>query len=469
MPFEGLREFIQLLDNEGELAHVRVPVDLNQELGAVCVKSLRARGPALLFERPGGKEIPIFINALATRKRYALAMQCKQEEIHREWNRRVSHPLPPALVETGPCQEIILQGDDVNILDLPAPTLNRDDGGPYLTLCCHITRDPTTGVRNVGIYRNEVHDRRTLGILSGPYTNFMLQQRKAGNDTFPVAIAIGVDPRLVMAASCPFPFGTDEMAMAGALRGKAFEVVQCKTVPLQVPADAEVVLEGYYRPDEKREEGPFGEFTGHYGGLKMPRPTIHLTALTRRKEPILHLAYQGAPPHETDVLTAIGKESEILRSISLAGVKAVHLTEGGCGVLHVVVSIEKLFEGYGKMVGLAIFGQPSGRHIKQVTVVDDDIDPTDPVAVEWAVATRVQPHRDIEIMDGLTGIFLDPSLPKEEQEGPARTSKMLVDATRYDAKNFAPVCLPARDVSAMVEKEWERYGIGKAGGRKPLT
>ncbi|HTN69585.1 MAG TPA: UbiD family decarboxylase [Methylomirabilota bacterium] len=469
MPFEGLREFIQLLDNEGELAHVRVPVDLNQELGAVCVKSLRARGPALLFERPGGKEIPIFINALATRKRYALAMQCKQEEIHREWNRRVSHPLPPALVETGPCQEIILQGDDVNILDLPAPTLNRDDGGPYLTLCCHITRDPTTDVRNVGIYRNQVHDRRTLGILSGPYTNFMLQQRKAGNDTFPVAIAIGVDPRLVMAASCPFPFGTDEMAMAGALRGKAFEVVQCKTVPLQVPADAEVVLEGYYRPDEKREEGPFGEFTGHYGGLKMPRPTIHLTALTRRKEPILHLAYQGAPPHETDVLTAIGKESEILRSISLAGVKAVHLTEGGCGVLHVVVSIEKLFEGYGKMVGLAIFGQPSGRHIKQVTVVDDDIDPTDPVAVEWAVATRVQPHRDIEIMDGLTGIFLDPSLPKEEQEGPARTSKMLVDATRYDAKNFAPVCLPARDVSAMVEKEWERYGIGKAGGRKPLT
>jgi len=469
MPFEGLREFIQLLDNEGELAHVRVPVDLNQELGAVCVKSLRARGPALLFERPGEKEIPIFINALATRKRYALAMQCKQEEIHREWNRRVSHPLPPALVETGPCQEIILQGDDVNILDLPAPTLNRDDGGPYLTLCCHITRDPTTDVRNVGIYRNQVHDRRTLGILSGPYTNFMLQQRKAGNDTFPVAIAIGVDPRLVMAASCPFPFGTDEMAMAGALRGKAFEVVQCKTVPLQVPADAEVVLEGYYRPDEKREEGPFGEFTGHYGGLKMPRPTIHLTALTRRKEPILHLAYQGAPPHETDVLTAIGKESEILRSISLAGVKAVHLTEGGCGVLHVVVSIEKLFEGYGKMVGLAIFGQPSGRHIKQVTVVDDDIDPTDPVAVEWAVATRVQPHRDIEIMDGLTGIFLDPSLPKEEQEGPARTSKMLVDATRYDAKNFAPVCLPARDVSAMVEKEWERYGIGKAGGRKPLT
>ena len=140
---------------------------------------------------------------------------------------------------------------------------------------------------------------------------------------------------------------------------------------------------------------------------------------------------------------------------------------GHCGVFHVVVAIEKLFEGYGKMVGLAVFGSPSGRHIKQVTVVDDDIDPVDPVAVEWAVATRVQPHRDIEIMSGLTGIFLDPSLPKEEQEGPARTSKILIDATRYDTKDFAPVCLPARDVCAKVEREWDRYGIGTTSKAKP--
>src|SRR3989442_339227 len=212
MGFSGLREFIELLDREGELARVRVPVDLDQELGAVCVTSLRGRGPALLLDR------------------------------------------------------------------------------------------------NVGIYRNNGLGRGTLGILSGPYTNFMLQHRKAPAEPFPIAIAIGVDPRLVMAASCPFPFGTDELAMAGALRGRAFEVVQCKTVPLQVPADAELVLEGFLKPDEKREEGPFGEFTGHYGGLKMARPTIHLTALTRRKNPILHLAYQGAPPHETDVLTAVGQQ-----------------------------------------------------------------------------------------------------------------------------------------------------------------
>src|SRR5262249_41175759 len=137
------------------------------------------------------------------------------------------------------------------------------------------------------------------------------------------------------------------------------------------------------------------------------------------------------------------------------------------GVFHAVVAIDKLYEGYGKMVGLAIFGSPPGRHIKQVTVVDEDVDPFDPAAVEWAVATRVQPHRDIEVMTGLTGIFLDPSLPKEEQEGPARTAKILIDATRYDAKDFPPVCLPSRAARDKVERDWGRYGIAKALKAKP--
>jgi UbiD family decarboxylase len=368
------------------------------------------------------------------------------------------------MVERGICQEEVWLGDQVDLTKLPVPTWNALDGGPYITLSCHHTKDPVTGVRNVGVYRNQVHDRRTLGILAGPYTNFMLQYNRAPSKPFPVAIAIGVDPRIVMSASCPFPFGSDELAMAGALRGKPVEIVPCKTVPLEVPADAELVLEGELRPNEKREEGPFGEFTGHYGGLKMPRMTIHLTAMTHRKNPILHFAYQGAPPHETDVLTAVGKESEIMRNISLPGIKAVHLTEGGCGVLHAVVAVEKLYEGYGKMVGLAVFGCPSGRHIKQVTVVDADVDPFDPLSVEWAVSTRVQPHRDVEIVTEVTGIFLDPSLPAEEQAGPARTSKMLVDATRYNAKSFPHVCLPTAEAMEKVEREWQSYGLptGKA-------
>jgi 3-polyprenyl-4-hydroxybenzoate decarboxylase len=144
----------------------------------------------------------------------------------------------------------------------------------------------------------------------------------------------------------------------------------------------------------------------------------------------------------------------------------VHITEGGCGVLHVVVSVEKLYEGYGKMVGMAVLSCPSGRHFKQVTVVDDDVDPFDSLAVEWAVATRVQPARDVEILREVTGIFLDPSLPPAEQAGPARTSKMIIDATRYDVKNFPPVCLPSAEVMAKVQREWAGYGIQPGRGSR---
>ena len=457
--FKGLREFLDLLKAEGELACVQDNVALDQELGAVCVRSLRGRGPALLFERPGGSSIPILANLLATRRRFALALGCDPKDTHAEWNRRAENPLPPVQVSHGTCQDNVYLGDEVDLGMLPAPIWNSLDGGPYVTLSCHITKDTQTGIRNVGVYRNQVHDRNTLGLLAGPYTHIRLQHRYNPDEPFPVAIALGADPRLVMAASSPLPINVDELAMAGALRGEPFEVVPCKTVPLEVPADAEFVLEGEVRPAELREEGPFGEFTGHYGGPKLARSTIHIKAITHRDRPILHLAYQGAPPHETDVLTAVGKEAEVMRTITLPGIKAVHITEGGCGVLHCVVAVDKLYEGFGKMVGMAVLGCPSGRHFKQVTVVDQDVDPFDPLAVEWAIATRVQAKRDIEILSEVTGIFLDPSMPEEEQKGPARTDKMIIDATRYNAKSYPQVCLPAAEVMAKVDREWERYGI----------
>ncbi len=463
--FTGLREFLALLEQEGELARVGVPVALDQELGAVCVHSLRHAGPALLFQQPGGQDIPILVNLLATRRRYGLALGCAPDQAQHEWNRRVARPLPPVLVERGPCQEVVLRGDDADLTRFPVPTWNALDGGPYLTLSCHITRDPASGARNAAIYRNQVHDRRTLGLLAGPFAHIMLQRRAAPNEPFPVAIAMGTDPRVPMAASVPVPFGTDELAVAGALRGAPLELVRCQTVPLEVPADAEVVIEGEVRPTERREEGPFGEYTGHYGGPRLPRPTIHVTAITHRRDPILHLAYQGAPPHETDVLTAVGKEAELLRQISLPGVRAVHYTEGGGGVLHVVAAVDKAYEGYGKMVGMAIFGAPAGRSVKQVVVVDADVDPFDALAVEWAIATRVQPHRDIEILRELPGSSIDPSLPLAEQTRSARTSKIVIDATRYDAASFPPVCQPAAEALDRVERDWARYEIPVALGR----
>ncbi|MBM2810657.1 MAG: 3-octaprenyl-4hydroxybenzoate decarboxylase, partial [Chloroflexi bacterium] len=166
MTYSGLREFIDLLEEQGELARVSVPVDLNQELGAICVKSLRAAGPALFFEHPGSSDIPLLTNLLATRRRYAMALECEQGETQREWNRRADTPIPPVSVEQGACQEVVFTGADVDLTRLPAPIWNSLDGGPYLTLSCHHTTHPETGVRNVGIYRNQVHDAQTLGILA---------------------------------------------------------------------------------------------------------------------------------------------------------------------------------------------------------------------------------------------------------------------------------------------------------------
>jgi 2,5-furandicarboxylate decarboxylase 1 len=196
----------------------------------------------------------------------------------------------------------------------------------------------------------------------------------------------------------------------------------------------------------------------------MPRPIIQVKAVTCRNDPILQLTYEGRQPNESGFLTAVPREAELMRQIALPGIKRVHVTVAAGGAFHAVIAVEKPYEGFGKYIGVAALGCTPGRYLKQVIVVDDDVDPFDSVAVEWAVATRVQGHRNIEILREVTGNFLDPSLPRGEQVGPARTSKIIIDATRYDAKNFPSVCLPSPEAMEKVDKEWEKYGIplGKA-------
>jgi UbiD family decarboxylase len=460
-----LRSYLDVLEEAGELSRVKIPVSLDQEIGAICLRNLRGNGPGLLFERPGDGNLPLAVDLMASRRRYALALGIEPEELAAEWNRRTSTLLAPVIVERGACQQNVTIGKDVDLSKLPAPIWNELDGGPYLTLSCHVTKDPVTKTRNVGLYRNQVHDRQTLGILAAPYTHLNLQRNKAPNEPFPVALVLGPDPTVVMTAPAPIPYGIDELAIAGALRGKPLELVPCKTIPLEVPAMSEIVIEGEIRPGELREEGPFGEFTGYYGGHKAPRPVIHVKAITYRNDPILQATYEGMQPNESGFLTAVPREAEIIRQVALPGIKKVNVTVPAGGALHAVVAVEKPYEGFGKYVGLAVLGSVAGRYIKQVIIVDDDIDPFDPIQVEWAVATRVQANRDIEILKHLTGIILDPSLPKEEQWTTSRTSKMIIDATRYDAKNFPPICLPASEAMAKVEKEWARYGI-PLDGRK---
>jgi UbiD family decarboxylase len=451
-----LRGFLAALREAGELGTISSSVSLDQEVGAICVRNLRNQGPGLLFERPGGLEMPLAVDLLASRRRYALALGVKPEELSVEWNRRVKELLKPVIVDKGSCQERVWTGDNVDLTRLPVPIWNSKDGGPFLTLSCHITKDPETGVRNVGVYRNQVHDRNTLGILVEPYAHLKLQMGKAAGRPFPVAIALGADPVVLMTATAPVPYGVDELEVAGALRRKPVELVRCKTVPLEAPATAEIVIEGEILADELREEGPFGEFTGYYGGHQAPRPVIRVKTITHRERPILHATYEGLPPSGSAMLVAVPREAELMRQISLPGIRQVHMSPGGGGAFHAVVSVEKVYEGFGKQVGMAVLGTTAGRSVKRVIVVDPDIDAADPVAVEWAIATRVQPHRDVEVLRDMPGVILDPSMPNRV---PRLTSKMIIDATRYDAKEFPPVCLPAAEAMEKTERDWQRYGV----------
>ncbi|MDP6558971.1 MAG: UbiD family decarboxylase [Candidatus Binatia bacterium] len=461
MPYADLREFLYRLEKEGELAHVSNPVDLHYEIGAVCRKTLDLSGPALSFGNIRGHNIPLVVNLFATRRRYAMAIDTTPEKLHAHWTEHIQKPVQPIWVKSGPCKENIIIGKDADLMKFPIPIWNEFDGGPFITLPCHISKHPVTGARNAAMYRGQVHDSKTIGILAAPYRHIVLHRNEAlkRGESLPVAIALGVDPSISIASVASFPYEVDELAMAGALRGAPVELVPCETIPLEVPVTSEIVIEGEIDPHENVEEGLFGEFSGYYG-VKVPRPVIKVKAITYRNEPIYAASYEGLPPHDTVLLTAVPIETEILTMIHLPGIQKVHVTDGGCGAFNCIISVKKDFEGYGKMVGMAALTTWGARYVKTLIVVDDDIDPYNWTEVEWALATRVQPHRDVEILKDLVGCILDPSLSLDERKtGHSRTSKMIIDATKYDAHEFETPCRPKPDVMERVNQQWSEYAI----------
>lgn len=456
MPFADLRDFLDYLESEDELADVTGTVDPSFELAAICREMLDRRGPALRFTSVAGHDVPVIANLFATRRRFAAAIGAAEADLHDVWRHHAATPIDPVIVDSGPSQEVIIRGDEIDLTALPVPTWNELDGGPYISLGVQISKDPENGTRNAATYRLQLHDRNTMGMLYGPYRHLAMQQAKRPGEEFPLVIALGLDPATHIAAAAPLPKGVDELGLAGSLRRKPVELVACQTIPLEAPANAEIILECVILPDMLRDEGPYGEFTGFYGD-RGPRPVVRVDCITMRRNPLFLAAYQGRPPQDSTLMQSIPAEAEILRSVSLSGLRDISITEAGCGAFTAVVSTEKQCEGYGKMMGLAVLGTWGGRYIKQLTVVTPDIDVRDHEQVEWAVATRVQPHRDVEIIEGLVGIILDPSLPDVEQRtGHSRTSKMLIDATGYGTERPRPVaCMPPLDTMDRVRERWD--------------
>ncbi|MBI4334687.1 MAG: UbiD family decarboxylase [Chloroflexi bacterium] len=464
MPYKGLRDFLDRVEREGELTRVQSEVDLDYELGAVCSRAYDLGGvdnsKVLIFERPRGYGTPVGVNVLGTRKRYSMAIDTTPDKFNQQWVTRTQNPVKPVVVDYGPCKENIHTGEDVDLRELPVPIWNEKDGGPYITLGHYISKDPETGQRNVAIYRTQYHDRRTVGIMATMRTHINMQWRKAHarGESFPVAIAIGVDPTITLAAHAPFPYGVDELAMAGGLRGGPVEMVRCETVPLEAPATAEWVLEGEVRPNVLRKEGPFGEACGYYGDGG-DFEFVEIKAITHRNNPVHQAAYIRKPPSEVLTVKRCW-EAEVVRQCPLPGLVKLSLPEGGCSGAVAIASIKKTFDGQGKMMGMGILGTQAGRCAKIVIVVDEDIDPFNLTDVLWAMSTRFQPERDVEVIKDVAGWGLDPSIPKRDQElGTNLVSKMIIDATRPVKEPFPEVIAPKKDVMERVKREWQKYGI----------
>jgi 2,5-furandicarboxylate decarboxylase 1 len=455
MALQDLREYLSVLEANRDLIRVEQEVDPGWEVGVLGRELMDRQAPAARLEKVKGSAWPVVVNLFANRQRVASALGISENQLIAHWLRALEEPKPPCLVESGPCQEFVYTSG--NLLDrIPHIHWNPQDCGPYITFGLTFCQDPDSGVRNMGIYRLQIKGKNRLGINSRPPQHAGVCQAKAEalGKSLPVAVAIGTDPSLYVASQAAPAFAWDEVALAGSLRGEPVPMVKCKTVDLEVPATAEIVLEGHWMANVREIEGPFGEFTGYYSWAA-ERGVIELTCLSHRRDPLYLATYEGRPPTNTHVLHAAAREpvwyGRIKREVCPT-IKDLCVTYAGCAAMHVVVSIKQQHPGQARNVAISLLQTHS---IKHVIVVDEDIDVRDPSAVEWAVATRVQGDRDVIILPGMVGMDLDPSQPKFPSGVGA---KMAIDATIAVGAAERLVQFPKEQVEH-VRNQWSAYGF----------
>jgi len=455
MALQDLREYLALLEAREELVRVKQEVDPGWEVGLMCRELMDRQGPAALLEKVKGSPWPVVVNLFANRHRVASALGISENQLIPHWLKALEEPKPPVVVKSGPCQEFVhIDGD---LLDfVPHIQWNREDCGPYITFGLALCKDPDSGVRNMGIYRLQIKGKNRLGINSRPpqHAGICHAKDEARGESLPVAIAIGADPSLYIASQAAPAFAWDEVALAGSLRGEPVPLVKCRTVDLEVPATAEIVLEGHWLANVREMEGPFGEFTGYYSGAA-ERGVIELSCISHRRNPLYLATYEGRPPTNTHILHAAAREpvwySRIKREVCPT-IKDLCVTYPGCAAMHVVVSIRQQHPGQARNVAISLLQSHS---IKHVIVVDEDIDVRDSSAVEWAIATRVQADHDVIILREMVGMDLDPSQPKFPSGVGA---KMAIDATIPFGAAERLVQF-SKDQVEYVRKRWSAYGF----------
>jgi UbiD family decarboxylase len=495
MEFMDLRQWLALLEKEGELRRIGVEVDWDREIGAIARRVLEKKGPALLFERIRGYETGrctrLFTGGLGTRGRLALALGFPKDAPNRELVQHVMRKnretVPPRLVATGPVKDVIVRGDAIDQAEFPVPRWHFREGGRYIhTFSAIVTRDPDTRVMNVGIYRGMIGQRNTapfLLIKGGQHWGQHFLKYAARGEAMPVACVIGWDPLMGFLAGSPLPAGVCEWDVAGGYRQEPVELVRCETVDLEVPASAEIVLEGHISDDPATYEleGPFGEFTGYVSDVPTPRPTMRVSCITHRRDPIFRGTLEGTLPgsnSENSVMSSVQRAAiawSILTGAGIPGVLDVYVPPITNGV-NIVVQIRKAYQGQPKQIAAALWGNSAAQYrYKQVTVVEEDIDPSSYEQVDWAIAHRVNAGQDgIVIFPGIFGSPIDPSTPFPDRDvsrlGTGLWNRVLIDATRswkferrpeWDNERFPPTVRPAPEDEARVRARWQEYGLGE--------
>ena len=487
MSFKDLREFISLLEQEGELKRITAEVDPNLEITEIADRCLRNGGPALLFENPKGSSVPLLANLFGNTKRIALAMGQQDLEGLRDvgrllaflkepsppkgwrdlWQSLPSYKnvlnMPPAVRKTAPCQEVVIAEEDVDLGFLPIQTCWPGDAGPLVTWPLVITRGPEKDRQNLGIYRMQKigPNKLIMRWLShrGGALDFKEWQDKFPGEGFPVSIAIGADPATVLATVTPVPDTLSEYAFAGLLRNSKTEVVKSLTNDLQVPASAEIVLEGVIEADEMADEGPYGDHTGYYNEVER-FPVFTIKRITHRRDPIYHSTYTGRPPDEPAMLgVALNEVFVPLLQKQFPEIVDFYLPPEGCSYRMAIVSMKKQYPGHAKRVMMGVWSfLRQFMYTKFVVVVDEDINIRHWEDVIWAITTRMDPIRDTVMIDNTPIDYLDFASPVA-----GLGSKMGLDATNKMAgeteREWGSTITMSDEVKTRVDSLWQDLGI----------
>ena len=486
MQYSDLRQFIAQLEARGDLKRIRAEVSPRLEMTEICDRVLRAGGPALLFERPAGHDIPVLANLFGAVRRIAAAMGLADTRALREvgkmlaflrepdppkglrdlwdkfpvWKQLLN--LPPKVVSRAPSQEVILEGDDVDLARLPVQTCWPLDAGPLITWGLTVTRGPAKPRQNLGIYRQQVLGRNRVIMRWLAHRGGALDFRDhvaSSKEPFPVAVALGADPATMLAAVTPIPDALSEYQFAGLLRGARTELVRCLGNTLEVPATAEIILEGVIDDSETSAEGPHGDHTGYYNEVER-FPVMTVQRMTMRRSPIYHSTYTGKPPDEPAMLgVALNEVFVPLLQKQFPEIVDLYLPPEGCSYRLAVVSMKKQYPGHAKRVMFGIWSYlRQFMYTKFIVVCDDDVDVRDWKEVIWALTTRVDPARDSVVVERTPIDYLDFASPVS-----GLGSKMGIDATNKwpaeTARRWGRPIVMDEAVKRRVDSLWRELGL----------